>query len=415
MKKRLCSLLLGSLLLFSLTGCSNTSSKKVKDTDTNTVTIKFSWWGTEDRYEKTMKAIKLFEEKNPNIKIKPEYGEWTGFAKRMKIKILGNAEADVMQINYDWLPTYSKDGTGFYDLSKVSDEINLENFSEDYLSYGRENGVLNAIPVSTNGKIMYYNKQILDNSISTWDDLINSTPQDGKAIVDAEDFDLWSMCMAYEQGKTGRAFINTDGTLGFTKDDIFDLLSFYKTLVDRKIVATNLSKNAKFSRNNAGISISWTNNAKKVSKNMEKFDTEIMASAFPATSGERPITYVKPTVLYSISKNTDNPKEAAIFMNFMLNDAEAAEILGIDRGIPVSEVSYSTVKDKGILNGIQYDANNILSDTNEILLSPYYENTQIKNICSEAIEEISYGKSSPQNCAETTYNNLVAALEKIVK
>ncbi|MCR4944401.1 MAG: ABC transporter substrate-binding protein, partial [Clostridium sp.] len=413
MIKKICSVLLGGLLLFNLSGCTSKESSVNKDM----VTIKFSWWGTEDRYERTMKVIKLFEEKNPDIKIKPEYGEWTGFAKRMKMKILGNDEADVMQLNYDWLTTYSKDGTGFYDINKVSDEIDLSNFSEDYLSYGRKNGVLNAIPISTNGKIMFYNKQIVEENISTWDDLINSAPKDGTYIVSTGEFDLWSMCMAYEQGKTGKAFISSDGSLGFAKEDIVDLLSFYKTLVDKKIVPLTLAKdgNGEFDKNNAGISVGWTNDAQKVSKNMNKFNTEIEVSAFPSVPGQKPITYVKPTSLYAISKNTEHAKEAARFMNFMLNDTEAAEILGLDRGVPASKASYNTLKDKGILEGVQYDANSIITDTNEVLLSPYYENTQIKNICYEAIEEITYGKSSPQDCAEKTYNDFTKVSKTLIK
>ena len=30
-----------------------------------------------------------------------------------------NTEADVMQINFNWLPDYSPDGTGFYNIETV--------------------------------------------------------------------------------------------------------------------------------------------------------------------------------------------------------------------------------------------------------------------------------------------------------
>lgn len=417
MCKKICSLILSTFLLFNIAGC--TSSKTKVNTDS--VTIKFSWWGTEDRYDKTMKAIKLFEEKNPNIKVKAEFGEWTGFTKRMQMKILGNDEADLMQVNYDWLETYSKDGTGFYDLSKVSDELDLDNFSEDYLSYGRKNGILNAIPISTNAKVLYYNKDLssmfVGDKYTTWDELINSSSKNNKFAFSADEFDIWSLCMAYEQQNSGKAFINSDGTLGFSEENIKELLDFYKILIDNKVVSPKLNKdgNVEFNSNNSACTVSWSSDAAKVEKNMDKIGSEAIVGAFPSFNGEKPISYVKPTSLYAISKNTEYPKEASKLMNFMLNDPEAAEILGLDRGIPASTVSYNAVKDSGILTGLQYDANSIINDTNEVLISPYYENTFIKNVCDEAIEEITYGKSTPDTCAKTTYDSLVKTLQTIEK
>ena len=121
--------MISCLMLFTLISCG-----KVEETNKDEVTISFSWWGDENRYDKTMEAIKLFESKYPNIKVKEQFGEWAGFKKRMNMKIVGNDEPDLMQINYDWLENYSKDGKGFYNLNYTQDDIReLLNFYKTLL------------------------------------------------------------------------------------------------------------------------------------------------------------------------------------------------------------------------------------------------------------------------------------------
>ena len=86
-----------------------------------TVNLKMSWWGGDARHKQTLEAIKLFEEKYPEIKVKPEYGGWQGWQEKVTTQIVGNTSPDVMQINWNWIDLFSKDGDGFYDLNKVKD------------------------------------------------------------------------------------------------------------------------------------------------------------------------------------------------------------------------------------------------------------------------------------------------------
>ncbi|MBD7910680.1 MULTISPECIES: ABC transporter substrate-binding protein [Clostridium] len=419
MNKKVIGLLICCIMGISLCACGKTSSKNQSEQ----VTIRFSWWGTESRYDKTMEAVKLFEEKNPNIKVKAEFGEWTGFKKKMNMKIAGNDEPDLMQINYDWLENYSKDGKGFYDLSKLSDTLKFDNFPKEVLAYGTKNNILNAIPISTNAKILYYNKNVssgfIENRYDTWDALIASgSKTNGDTYpLDLDSFNAWGLCMAYVQEKTGRNFINEDGSLGFTQGDIQELLLFYKKLVDNKVLPSTTRKddNSSFNSGKAGATISWSTDAQKMKSGTEKIKGDLFSGTFPASGGANPISYVKPSMLYTISKNTEHPKEAAMLMDFMLNDEEAAKIIGMDRGLPTSTSSYKALEEGNVLSGLQYEASKKEDGVKEILISPYYENTLIKNTCETAIEEITYNKSTPEQCAANTYNNLIKTLETVTK
>ena len=46
---------------------------RTADAQTNNKVLRFSWWGGSGRHEATLKALRLFEEKNPGVKIKAEY------------------------------------------------------------------------------------------------------------------------------------------------------------------------------------------------------------------------------------------------------------------------------------------------------------------------------------------------------
>jgi oligogalacturonide transport system substrate-binding protein len=45
--------------------------------------------------------------------------------------------ADVMQINFNWLEEYSADGTGYYDLNKLKDLIDLSGYTSEDLKVGQ--------------------------------------------------------------------------------------------------------------------------------------------------------------------------------------------------------------------------------------------------------------------------------------
>lgn len=420
MYKKTFSILMCCFLFFNLFGCglnNNTDDNSLN----NKVTIRFSWWGGEDRHDKTAAAIKEFEKLNPNIKVKLEFSEWTGFKKKMNMRIEGNDEPDLMQINYDWLESYSKDGAGFYDLNKVKDSLGLENFSEETLNYGTKNGVLNAIPIAMNAKAMYYNKSLMKkfgiNDITTWDDLLTNNQlitDNNTYMLKLDETNSWLFAMTYMKEKTGKDFITAENTLGFSVDDIKELLDFYKSLLDNKIIQPLNTVNLYDFSNNDNVGLaSWASDASKMEKSILKANGESSVLPLPSINGTDGVTYVKPSMLYAISKNTEHPKEAALLMNFLLNNSDSAEILGLDRGIPTSKAAYNALESNNMLTGLQFEAMDKTSNTQNVLINPYFENTSIKKIYNQALTDVTFGSSSTSDIANNTYTSLNEALESL--
>ena len=74
----------------------------------------------------------------------------------------GSNAADVMQINWNWITSYSGNGTNFADLEDYSDVLDLTQFSQDSLDQCKADGKLMAVPVALTGRLFYWNKTTFD-------------------------------------------------------------------------------------------------------------------------------------------------------------------------------------------------------------------------------------------------------------
>lgn len=415
MLKKIAVLLLIALFSVNIYGC---TFRKTENQES--VVISFSFWGNESRYDKTMAAIEAFEEKYSNIKVNIVYGEWSGFVQKMKVLIMGNNEPDLMQINYDWINKFSKDGTGFYDLRKVDDVLELNQYSDELLDYGSSNDILNGIPIAMNSKVFFYNKTIGEkygiDKYDTWDSLFEARSKipEGEYPLELDSEHSWILSTAYIREKTGKNFISRNGTLEFTRDDIRDLLEFYKKLIDEKIVPVPNTIKDKYLGDNRSIAgYSWQNQSSKYSKSAENNNSDIEIGEIPSINGSNNIKFVKPAMLYGISKNTKYPKEAALLMKFLLTDEEAVKDIGIDRGIPSNPKAVEILENDNQIKGIEYEFNKKDSSAKEVVMNPYFENELIKNICIDSINAIAYNEKSVDECAESTYTQLVNTLKII--
>jgi oligogalacturonide transport system substrate-binding protein len=81
-----------------------------------------------------------------------------------------------MQTNWNWLPIFSKNGEGFYDLNKMKDEIDLSQFDAKELQSTTVNGKLNGIPISVTARVFYFNDEAWKKAgvpyPKTWDELM---------------------------------------------------------------------------------------------------------------------------------------------------------------------------------------------------------------------------------------------------
>lgn len=416
-RTRLISAVLAAVV--TLSGCSTGNSVELMSP---LVTVSFSWWGNDVRNNYTIDALREFEAQNSDIDVIPEYGEWNGFGKRMNVEVSAGRQADVMQVNYDWLYRYSPDGEGFYDLNELTDIIDMENFSQEDLSYGTINGKLNGIPTALNAITFYYNKTIYDkygiDIPKSWDDLFEAAKvmsADGVYPIEYNDKSIWLMCIAYAEQTTGKSFFDDSGDIAFTADDVSVMLGFYRSLVDNKVAKPHDSiAKSDFTNGVSAGTARWISDAESYCRPAEDNGYNIVIGDYPTVSDYKLYGwYAKPTSLYCIRKDTAEPEAAAKLLDFLLNSEEMASRQGLEKGIPLSSSTLEVLEANDKLNGLQYDANCKLSENSGKLarIDPHLEDPDVVTAFNSKLKEICYNDVDLQKASEELLSQLKSILE----
>ena len=413
--KRRAFLLLLLVAALVLSGC---GSKAVLTSNFEQVDISLSWWGNDVRNEYTLSAVKEFEKLHPEINVVCHYSDWSGYQKRSDAQMASNTESDVMQINYAWIQQYSPNGDQYYDINKLSDYIDLSNFSEEELDFGMQKGSLNAIPIALNTQTVYINKTVYEDYgldiPETWDDLFEAAK-----VMNGETYpiamvakSLWIFAIAYSEQQTGKQFMNMDGSINFDTDDVAVMLDFYCRLVNEKVIPQpEYYDSLKVSTGEYAGVLAWISDASSHCGKAIANGYEIIIGNYtandPARSGEG--WYAKPATMYAISKDTEYPKESAMLLDFLLNSEEMAKLQGVEKGVPVSTAARKCLEENDMLTGIQYEAFLKLNEFTEkiAVVSPYLENDSMINEYRDACNAVLYEKASVEEQAQLLYDKLM--------
>ncbi len=410
MTRRIKAFILAAVLLL-LTSCGDESVMYEQAEQTE---ITLSWWGNDTRNEYTLDAVARFEAAHPDIKVKCSYSEWSGYEARNQVRMVSGTETDVMQINVGWLSQYSPDGEGYYDIEQLGDTVDLSNFSEEMLDYGRRNGVLNAIPIAMNAETVYFNKTIYDKYglelPKTWEDLFAAAEvmkKDGVYPLSGADKSIWLYTIAYTEQQSGKHIFTDDNKLSFDKADLQTMIEFYSRLVNESVIP-KVEDFQRFNIDNgeyAGV-VAWVSDALNYFKEPIEAGNEIIAGDYTVSEGiESGVGwYAKPATLYALSKNTKHPKEAAMLLDYMLNSDEWAELQGLEKGIPVSLSVRDYLEKEGQLEGIQYEAS-LVMENNEYIspMNSTVEDAELYQEFISACDLLLFDKCTAEEAAEELY------------
>ena len=414
MKRRVLALLLAIIALL-LSGC---GSKAVLTHNIERVDISLSWWGNDPRNEYTLAAVKEFEKLHPEINIVCHYSDWSGYQKRSDAQMASNTESDVMQINYAWIQQYSPNGDEYYDINKLSEYIDLSNFAPEELDFGMQNGSLNAIPIALNTQTMYINKTVYENYgldiPETWDDLFAAAKvMNGEAYpMSMVAKSLWFFATAYTEQQTGKQFMNLDGSINFTPEDLQVMIDFYCQLVNEKVIPqTEYYDNLKLGTGEYAGEIAWVSDANNHWGKAIENGFEIIVANYPANVPDESASgwYAKPATMYAISHDTEYPEESAMLLDFLLNSEEMAKLQGVEKGVPVSAAARKCLEENDMLNGLQYEAFLKMNEFTEkiAVVSPFFENDNMIEAYRSACNAVLYEKSSVEEQAEALYETIL--------
>jgi oligogalacturonide transport system substrate-binding protein len=395
--------------------------------------LRMSWWGSDDRHIATQEALKLCGGKFGHT-ISPEFTGWTGQQEKVATQLAGRTEADIIQINWPWLPIFTRNGDGFANLRDYADVIDLSQWTDADLESGSVKGKLNGVPVSTTGRVFMFNKTTFDKAgvpiPTTWDELIAATPtikeKLGKDYYPFESAgqDARLVVILRSTQKTGKDLIDPQtNKVSWSKDDLVDALKFYQTLVDNGVIESwkqvaaggnaPLHENQKWAKGQIAGTYQWDSTYGKISGPLEAGQVLVPVKLLTVPGAATEGVYRKPSMLFAISKNSKDPKASAQIINCLLNDPEAVTILGATRGIPSSKAALKVLTDAGKIKPVQVEANKIVMDASSAGVSPLNEHPRVTDVFDSTLESYAYGQISAEDAATEIIDGINDALTGI--
>ncbi|MDI9546136.1 MAG: extracellular solute-binding protein, partial [Chloroflexota bacterium] len=117
------------------------------------IELRIAWWGSQDRHDRTIKVIEMFEELHPNIDIVYEFGGFNDHLTKMSTQAAGGNLPDIMQLVFAWIGVWSARGLLMPLDDFIADgTLDFSNVSDSELAGGRIDGKLYAVNLGTNSQ-----------------------------------------------------------------------------------------------------------------------------------------------------------------------------------------------------------------------------------------------------------------------
>ncbi|WP_269585913.1 ABC transporter substrate-binding protein [Roseibium sp. Sym1] len=394
--------------------------------------LRMSWWGGDSRHEATQNALKVCGEKHGHT-IKPEFTGWSGHLEKVTTQIAGGTEADIMQINWPWLPLFSANGEGFADLADHSGTIDLDNWSEAQLASTSVNGHLNGLPLSTTGRVFFFNKTTFDKAgvaiPTNWDELFTAAGQIREKLGDdyyplnAIKETAALLVSLYTTQQTGKDLIDpATVTVAWTPEELAAGIEFYGKMMQSGVTMTQQAANAagnarlyekpEWADGHIAGSYEWDSTFFKFSDPLQEGQELVPVKLL---SGDGAVTegiYRKPSMMFSISKRSENPEAAAQILNCLLNEPEGIAALGTTRGLPASRAAAGQLKEAGNIRPELAEANAIIMAASGPTVSPLNEHPEVRTVFLDTLELYAYDQIDATEAAEEIIAGINEAIEK---
>lgn len=390
------------------------------------IELRVSWWGGDSRHTPTLQAFDLYHQKNPNVTVSGEYQGWDGYYQKLVTQLAGGTAPDIMQIDQPWLFELCSQGDVFADLSGEDLSQFDAKFLDAMCSY---DGKVVGLPTGTNANTFLIDVGLLErsgidpNTKWTWENIVSEGKKVHETNPDCyfeagtpDHIRFWfEMYMAQLAG----CVVKPDKTLGFTRDQAVQAFTYFKSWWDNGVSAP-FSKTSLFYQKfdddpdwvNGKICGAWTwvsSLGKGIGsrQNMETRQLPVMDGA--VDSG----VLVRPSQIFVVNNNAKNKAEALKLLNFLFYDKDAIEILGTCRGIPSTTGGRQILADEGKLDKLSETATNEGVAQGGGAQSTWQMNSQVIQTMQDVIDQLGYGRITPEQAADQLIANLTATLASL--
>ncbi|WP_343713307.1 extracellular solute-binding protein [Inquilinus sp.] len=316
--------------------------------------LRIVWWGNDDRTRRTTEVLKLYQAKGQGAELVGEVSNAEYFPK-LATQLVGRSAPDIFQLEPNSFADFVQRGATLPLDEFMPKPIDTAGIPRELLDLCALDGKVWGIPHGLNSFALMYDTAVFKaagiappDDKTSWDDYAARMVELTKAAGRDQ---YWGSCdgSGYSYAfqvwlrQRGADLFTADRTLGFNQDHAAEWFSYWDKMrkaggcVPADIAA--LSPDSTITQmpliqGKAATSLAFSNQI----VGMQSATTVPLAlTMFPnGGPGAKPGQFYRPASSWSIYARSKAPEAAAAFIGFFLIDPEAAKVLGVERGVPMS-------------------------------------------------------------------------------
>ncbi|TXN30906.1 ABC transporter substrate-binding protein [Lacisediminihabitans profunda] len=427
--------ILGSAIAATLVlaGCSTSpASSSPKSDAAKKVTLEMSWWGDDARATLFGQIIDKFEAKYPNITVKQTpVGSPDDLFNRLATDFGGGGTTapDVFALGGAKPQEYGSAGA-LLDLASVKNIVQVNKYPDFSTTSAKVNGKLYGLPTGGNATAAFVNTDIfkkagvkVPDASWNWDDLISAANKIGSAGLKSAtgapiyglDLRVADIVGTYAAQETKYGVYNFKGKLDVNAKTIAGLyqkelkLKNGGGLPDPTIVSAGWAlppDQQLYTLGQAAITFGYSN----LVGTYDKAGATLLLP--PPTDTKKNGVALLPSAFWSLNAETKHPKEAAMLMNWFLNEPAAIKLIKDTRGVPFNPDMAAIVTP--LLEGPSKDAAKyVKSVLDSGTVAPPQPNggANMNQYTQNGEAEVLFGRQTPLQAATTWVQKLSADLK----
>jgi len=434
---KICFILFVSVVMtFILAGCAGTSNSNSGESgstvNSDKETVEFVYWAAAGGEEEAfLDMIEDFEEKNPDIEIKPNQvppPSSGDYYTKIQTRIAANDSPDIFRIQYQKFGEFASEGA----LLDVTDifETEKENYNPSLLTAVTFEDKIYGLPHHTDTAAVFYNKTYLDElgieapstleEAWTWEEFIDvATKIEDAGLADSGIAVNWSETSAYRAlpffFQNGAAILNEDLKQGNADTpEVIESLTFLQDMFENHMSKGNSMKgsddfNMLFSSGNVGLLISGNWMIPKYETDMKDFEwgvtyMPIKESAASDLGGNG----------MAIPASSEHSEAAKKFLAYM-GEADVMKAF-VEKGLflpartDIIEPFNYDVKDQEMLNLFIEQSQTIPEELAQTVTTTNF--SKINQALADILEELFISGTTPIDAAKSLNERINSILEE---
>ncbi|MGM7697642.1 ABC transporter substrate-binding protein [Microbacterium sp. A84] len=414
-----------------VSGCSAASGEAggTDEAGAGPVTIRFVWWGGDERAAATQQVLDDFSAEHPDITVVAEPASFESYWDRLSTDAAGGNMPDVITLASPYTLEYANRGA-LLPLDDVADVLSTKAFAPQTLAGAEVDGAAYGLPTGGNAIGVVVNPRVFaeagvdlpDGDDWTWSEFveiagaITAGTADGVYGMENRINDTLGVYVT----QRGTPMYTEDGTLG---PDASTLEDYWETVLEllngggmppadlTQELYTLGPAETLMGQGRAGMTFAFSN---LIGTYADASGDDLVLLSPPGESEfQSPGAALQASQYYGVAATSEHPEAAALLIDYLVNSTQAGEIILADRGLPFNSDVLEAITP--LLDPSSKVAAAYVQHVTEAGADPAPATppggSGLKATSERLDAEVLFGRLTPAQAAQSFVDEMTAALE----